>query len=377
MSPENNHGDLRTKRKICVVGMGLIGGSIALAIKDEHDVYIHGVDIDDKQLKLAQSLQIIDEGTYSIQEGVRNADLVILATPVTKTELILKKLEQADLKEGAIVTDVGSTKSRIFHASAELHKNGVTFIGGHPMAGSHKSGVQAAMGRLFENAFYVLTPSGNTHANKVIQLQNWLKGTKARFIQMTPEQHDRLAGLISHFPHIISAALVHQVKNTESDSALATRLAAGGFRDITRIASASPVMWRDVLLHNKEIILTLLAEWKNEMSEIESMIAADDEERILNYFLTAKSFRDGLPAKEKGALPSFYDLFVDVPDHPGVISDVTGILGKAGISITNIRIIETREDIMGVLQLSFRTDIDREDGRLQLENALYDTYTMS
>ncbi|SDH07329.1 prephenate dehydrogenase [Alteribacillus persepolensis] len=364
------------KRKICIIGMGLIGGSIALSIKKEHDVHIAGIDIDQNQLRLAQSLKVIDEPVESLAEGVQDADLIVIAVPVTKTEQIIEELETFPLKEGAIVTDVGSTKNKIFHKAKRLFEKGVTFIGGHPMAGSHKSGVQAAKPHLFENAFYVLTPCESTDMNKVIQLQNWLKGTQARFIELTPEQHDHFAGLISHLPHIIAAGLVQQVKRTAKEDNIVARLAAGGFRDITRIASASPVMWRDVLLHNKDIILSLLDDWKEEMKRVEKLLEEEDPLEIQHYFASAKSFRDGLPSREKGALPAFYDLFVDVPDHPGVISDVTGILGKAGISITNIHIIETREDIMGVLQLTFRTEADRENGRRHLEEALYETYIM-
>ncbi|RSL33452.1 prephenate dehydrogenase [Salibacterium salarium] len=361
-------------RNICIVGMGLIGGSIALSIKKEHNVHISGVDIDENQLKLAQSLNVIDEGMTDVVQGVKDAELIILAVPVTKTEVIMEQLESLPLREGTIVTDVGSTKRRIVEKAKGLNEKGVIFIGGHPMAGSHKSGVQAAKPHLFENAFYILTPTEDTPANKIIQLQNWLKGTNARFMELLPEQHDNAAGLISHFPHIVSAALVHQVKNTEDEDGLISRLAAGGFRDITRIASANPMMWRDILLHNKEVMLELIRDWKSEMERIEHMLQTEDASFILHYFETAKTFRDGLPAKDHGALPAFYDLFVDVPDHPGVISDVTGILAQTGISITNIRIIETREDIMGALQLTFRSSRDREEGRNCLEEALYETY---
>lgn len=363
-------------RKVCVVGMGLIGGSIALAIKREHQVTITGVDIDENQLKLAQSLGVIDEASHRLTEGVKDAELIILAAPVTKTEQLIDELKELPLKKGAIVTDVGSTKSKILEKAECLLEKGVVFIGGHPMAGSHKSGVQAARTHLFENAFYVLSPPPSINVNKVIQLQNWLKGTKANFVEMSPEQHDKLAGLISHLPHIVAASLVQQVRGVEKEDELVSRLAAGGFRDITRIASANPVMWRDILLHNKDTILELLRHFKKELSDMEDMLLNEQENSIYDYFATAKSFRDGLPSRDKGALPAFYDLFVDVPDHPGVISDVTGILGKAGISITNIRILETRADIMGVLRLTFRSSEDREEGRRYLEDALYETYVM-
>lgn len=212
---------------------------------------------------------------------------------------------------------------------------------------------------------------------QVIQLQNWLKGTKAKFVEMTAEQHDRLAGAISHFPHLIAASLVNQVASMEEQEPIVTDMAAGGFRDITRIASSNPIMWRDILLHNKEVLLSLLTAWETEMKEVKHLIERSDEEKIHHYFIRAKSFRDELPTKKKGAIPSFYDLYVDVPDHPGVISDITGILAKEGISITNIRILETREDIMGVMRLSFRSDQDRDRGLDCLTEHLYEAYISS
>jgi prephenate dehydrogenase len=364
------------KRTVFIVGLGLIGGSIALSIRREHDVHIRGFDISEEQLKIAMSLKVIDEATPSIEEGIKEADLIIFATPVIKTEQLIQDISLFELKPGAIITDVGSTKRRIVEQAVCLKEKGVTFIGGHPMAGSHKSGVEAARAHLFENAFYILTPAAGTDIRAIIQLQNWLKGTKATFIELSPDQHDRLAGAISHFPHIIAASLVHQIARIEGEDPLVSRLAAGGFRDITRIASASPTMWRDILLHNKESLLQLLNSWTTEMDHVKALMEAENAEAIYTYFEDAKAFRDGLPVRKKGAIPAFYDLFVDVPDHPGVISDVTGILAHHQISLTNIRILETREDIMGVLRLSFRSEEDRERAQIHLHQEMYDTYIL-
>ncbi|OIJ14802.1 prephenate dehydrogenase [Anaerobacillus alkalilacustris] len=365
-------------RKVFVIGLGLIGGSIALAIKKEHkNCMIYGFDIKEDQLKMAKSLGVIDEFVDQVEKGVEDADLIILAAPVKKTEEVLINLASYNLKASAIITDVGSTKEKIVEKAQVLQGKGVTFIGGHPMAGSHKTGVEAAKAHLFENAFYILTPSEGTNMTKIIQLQNWLKGTKAKFIEMSPSQHDQIAGVISHFPHLIAASLVHQVAKIEKEQPLLSNFAAGGFRDITRIASASPVMWRDILIHNKEILLSLLSEWQKEMDYVKGLIEKAEDQSILQYFHSAKMFRDELPIKQKGAIPSFYDLYVDVPDHPGVISDVTGILSKENISITNIRILETREDIMGVLRLSFRSDQDRDRALTCLAENLYEAYISS
>ncbi|MCT8138902.1 prephenate dehydrogenase [Anaerobacillus sp. CMMVII] len=365
-------------RKVFVIGLGLIGGSIALAIKKEHsNALVFGYDIKEDQLKMAKSLGVIDEYVEDINEGATNADLIILATPVTKTEELIDILVNCELKPSAIITDVGSTKEKIVEKARAFNDKKVAFIGGHPMAGSHKTGVDAARAHLFENAFYILTPSPQTNMNKIIQLQNWLKGTKAKFIEMSPKQHDELAGVISHFPHIIAASLVHQVAKMEEEQPELSNLAAGGFRDITRIASASPIMWRDILIHNKETLLKLLTRWQEEMDYVKQLIDNAEAGQIFEYFQAAKTFRDELPVKQKGAIPSFYDLYVDVPDHPGVISDVTGILARQEISITNIRILETREDIMGVLRLSFRSDQDRDRALSCLQEHLYEGYISS
>jgi prephenate dehydrogenase len=348
------------KGRVFVIGLGLIGGSLALCVKGQHrDCKVVGFDIYEEQGKLAKMLGVVDEVANSIEESAKDADLILIATPVQETERILALLANIPLKDNVIISDTGSTKTAIVSKAQTLIRKGIAFIGGHPMAGSHKSGVAAARELLFENAFYLLTPPAGVAEEKQILLKEWLKGTKAKFITISPEEHDYLTGVISHFPHIIAASLVHQAEKTSQEQELVTRLAAGGFRDITRIASSSPAMWRDILLHNKEVLLHLLNEWQQEMAEVASMIKGEDSERIYHFFSQAKQFRDELPQKEKGAIPSFYDLFVEVPDYPGVISEVTGYLAKEEISITNIQIRETREDIIGVLVISFQTEADR------------------
>ncbi|MGJ9382031.1 prephenate dehydrogenase [Salipaludibacillus neizhouensis] len=363
------------RTRIFIIGLGLIGGSLALAIKKGYpEAIIVGYDIDPGARRLAKSLQIIDESVTSVSEAASEADTIILSTPVDSSIQILKELTNLPLKKGSVITDVGSTKQTIVEKGQQLLEKGVYFIGGHPMAGSHKTGVEASREHLFENAFYILTPTADVPSAKVIQLQNLLKVTQAKFIQLDPKTHDKFAGLISHFPHIIASGLVHQMTKLGEQDPLVSQLAAGGFRDITRIASASPTMWRDILLHNQETLLEMLGEWQDIMKEVESMLIDKDEEKIYAYFSDAKDARDQLPSKKKGALLPFYDLFVDVPDHPGVISDVTALLAEANISITNIRIIEAREDIMGVLRLSFRSEDDLTLAKEQLKVHMYETY---
>ncbi|MBY0122594.1 prephenate dehydrogenase [Bacillus sp. S/N-304-OC-R1] len=362
--------------RVFVIGLGLIGGSLALCVKRNHrDALVIGYDVNEEQTKLGRMLGVIDEIALSIEEGAKQADLILIATPVKVTEKVIKILETIPLKDHVIISDAGSTKKEIVQLARNFKDKGLTFIGGHPMAGSHKSGVTAAKSILFENAFYILTPEDHITEHKLQELQYWLSGTKARFITLTPEEHDYLTGVISHFPHIIAASLVHQAEKTSAKQKLVPSLAAGGFRDVTRIASSSPEMWRDILLHNKDVMLSLLDDWQAEMTKVAEMLTKENEDEIFHYFHRAKQFRDELPQKEKGAIPSFYDLFVDVPDYPGVISEITGYLAKEEISITNIRILETREDINGVLVISFQTEEDRTRADLCIHN--YTNYETS
>ncbi|MGA9288331.1 MAG: prephenate dehydrogenase [Anaerobacillus sp.] len=362
-------------KNVAVIGLGLIGGSIALAIKEGHEnAFITGYDVNQNQLDLAKALRVVDQTASSLEEAVQSADFVIIAAPVVQTEEILEQLSKITLKSDCIISDVGSTKhSIVSHARAILNPS-VTFIGGHPMAGSHKTGVTAAKSHLFENAFYILTPDDSVNQDQLDALMNLLSKTNATFVELEAEEHDYLVGLISHFPHILAASLVNFVSERNNNQRYnVARFAAGGFRDITRIASASPVMWRDILLRNKTVLLEMTEDLKLELNRIQSYIENEDGDRIFDYFADAKDFRDGLPVRSRGAIPAFYDLFLDVQDQPGVIAAVTQKLAAENISITNIRIIETREDIMGVLRVSFRTEHDRDKAKLVLDQD-FDTY---
>ncbi|QHQ55709.1 prephenate dehydrogenase [Bacillus velezensis] len=364
------------KDTILLAGIGLIGGSIALAIKKEHPhKRIIGVDISEEQLTAALKLGIIDERAGSFTEGAQQASVVIIATPVAQTLKMLDVLAALDITHELLITDVGSTKQKVVSYADKVLPAHYQFVGGHPMAGSHKSGAAAAKEFLFENAFYVLTPGKSTSKESVTHLKELLKAANAHFVEMTPEEHDGVTSVISHFPHIVAASLVHQAHHAEEDYPFLKRFAAGGFRDITRIASSSPAMWRDILLHNKDKLLDRFKEWKREIDTIESYVENEDADSLFGYFKKAKDYRDGLPLRQKGAIPSFYDLYVDVPDHPGVISEITAILAEEKISITNIRIIETREDINGILRISFQTDDDRKRAETCIQSrAKYDTF---
>ncbi|MGL4523640.1 MAG: prephenate dehydrogenase, partial [Bacilli bacterium] len=344
---------------VFIVGLGLIGGSIALACKKDPNVEVIGYDVSQNNCALARQLAVVDSIADSYEQGAVQGDVIIFATPVQQTEVLLGRLTELPLQQGVIVTDVGSTKGTLVEQSAHLSQHGILFIGGHPMAGSHKSGVSASRAHLFENAFYVLTPTCEEGFARVEELQHLLRFSGAKFVLLTPERHDEIVGAISHFPHIVAAALVHEVEVLNNIDPLAKQLAAGGFRDITRIASSNPTMWRDILLHNRDSLLSLFQSWQQQMKKIEQFVQSGDEEQIYQFFDQAKQFRDQLPERGKGAIENFYELYIDVPDYAGAIADVTRILADEQISILNLRILEVRENILGVLVIRFRTDEDR------------------
>ncbi|MBC1457460.1 prephenate dehydrogenase [Listeria newyorkensis] len=356
------------KGTVVIVGLGLIGGSIALCIRAKHpQAHIIGVDISEQTILAGDSLGIIDEGTTNLVDVIARADLLVFCCPVQQTEQFLAELPGLPLKDSLLITDTGSTKLRVMQHATAIQEAGYTFIGGHPMAGSHKSGVTAAKSLLFENAYYLLTPSEDEDPKHVALLREWLEGTNAKFLELSAAEHDHITGMLSHLPHIVAAALVNQTSAFTQEHPAAFRLAAGGFRDITRIASSDPTMWTDISLSNKDTLRELLGNWRDGMNEAIDMLEKEDSDAIYQFFDTAKEFRDSLPVHQEGAIPSFYDLFVDVPDYPGVISEVTGFLAQEEISLINIKILETREDIMGILQITFQNEKDRERAKRCIE----------
>lgn len=361
---------------VLVVGLGLIGGSISLSIKKQQNCSIVGYDVNEQRMKLASSLSVIDSYTHDLQGAAENADVIILSAPVAETINLIKEISSFELKEGTLITDVGSTKKEIvLAADTELPKH-VSFVGGHPMAGSHKSGVEAAREDLFENAFFVLTPGKDTSYDAIERTKWLLKHTRAKFIEMDAEEHDQVAGVISHFPHIIASSLVMHAEHYHKESPIIQDLAAGGFKDITRIASSNPKMWTDILMHNRKPLLQQFDFWMDQMKEIRGILNQASYDSIYSFFHQSKKFRDEFSTHKRGGLATYVDLFIDIPDSPGVLAEITTLLAEHQINITNIEIIESREDIYGVLRVSFLNDADRMEAN-DLLKGRYKTFIIS
>ncbi|MED3863676.1 prephenate dehydrogenase [Priestia megaterium] len=284
------------KTRVLLIGVGLIGGSLALAMKKHRHVTVVGADIDTNEVQVANQLGIVDYVAEDIKTEAAQADYIVLATPVEYTTAWIHDLSTWKLKETVIVTDVGSTKGEIMKAAEALNKKCISFIGGHPMAGSHTSGAVNARADLFCSARYILTPFENEQKEKIDALMHLLEPTGAQFVPLDAAIHDQITGVVSHLPHVIATSLVRQVKGYSAQNHLVTEMAAGGFRDITRIASSNPHMWRDILKQNRSMLLTLLDDWMKEMEQVKLLVEKGDGHELFDYFSDAKEFRDSLHA---------------------------------------------------------------------------------
>lgn len=359
---------------VTIVGCGLIGGSLAMAFKS-HGIAnrIAGVDVNYDNLQTAVQSGIIDAAHTELAEAVKDADLIILAVPVQQTIRQLQLLKNLQLKKGCIITDVSSTKKEICDYGVAHFSADVQFVGGHPMAGSEKSGVTASNPRLFENAVYILV-SQNSDSPQVKLLKAALSEIGAHVLMMDAERHDRIAAAVSHIPHMVAALLVDQVAALAKDDDLYSRLAAGGFRDVTRIASGSPVMWRDILLTNRQPVIELLHDWIDRTNTLLDMVESADSDKIELLLTRTRDWRDALPVRAKGAATHYYEITIDVADKPGIIGEVATILGKGQINLRNIGILENREEVNGQLLLSFSSVRDQEQAVSLLQQHGYTVY---
>ncbi|MFD1018482.1 prephenate dehydrogenase [Thalassobacillus hwangdonensis] len=347
------------RQRVTIIGLGLIGGSLALSIRKHPDVHVLGYDKNNESVEQALKAGAIDEEAIDLEKAIKKSDILLLATPISKTIEYIQWLDGLSLNKTLIVSDVSSVKGNVIEAAESVRNPMVRFIGGHPMAGSHKHGFQAAKAHLFENAIYVLTPLEHVSEGEIEQLQQLLFPTNARFLLFDRKAHDEMTAVISHFPHLIASSLVQQARKWHSKHPHLEDLAAGGFRDITRIASSNPALWKDIFFQNDRLLQQMLDDWIREMQQVKEMLQSNEQEAVYDYLVEAKAFRDGLPVKKRGAIPAFYDIYVDIEDQPGSLHQVVAYFSDQQISIKNIEILEMREGITGVLRISFQTKAEQ------------------
>lgn len=338
------------------IGLGLIGGSIARALREKsaEQVKIIAYDIDAATLSLAKEQKIADITTMEIDDNFAFCDFLFLCAPVENNNDNLNRIKKY-LSPDCILTDVGSVKSGIHEqiTAAGLTKQ---FIGGHPMAGSERTGFANSKARLLENAYYILTPSSDVSEEKVNRYRELVKSMGAIPLILDATQHDYVTAAVSHLPHVIASSLVNLVKNSDSAEGIMKMIAAGGFKDITRIASSSPEMWQQICTTNSENISELLGNYIADLLAIKEAIDAKDSVELTNFFDSARTYRDSFIDAGSGPIKKTYFLFVDIADEPGALAAIATILALNGISIKNIGIAHNRELQEGALRIEFHEE---------------------
>ena len=348
--------------KIGIVGLGLIGGSIARALKAKAGIRsITAVDSDEVSVKKAMSDGSISGFGLKLKD-LQHCDLIYVCVPVGITASVLDELSKWYT---GIVTDVASTKERIVSYVASRYP-AMRFIGGHPMAGSEKVGYSASQENLFENAPYILCSNPAHKGEKAAEqdfgvVRDLSILMSAVPVEMDAGEHDAAVGLISHLPHVIAYSLVDLVRS-RNDERLKS-IAAGGFRDITRIASSDPSLWADILSDSGDTVAELLESYIAALNRMKGMLERHEKDSLLAAFTGAKAYRDQLPqAGHSGSGP--VQLWVEVDDKPGMIGRIAVLFGDHGINIKNMNIQDNRAYEGGSLRITLSSS---EDARLGAE----------
>jgi prephenate dehydrogenase len=323
-----------------VVGTGLIGGSIALALR-QRGWHVSGIDADDERLAEALGSGVIDAAGDDLE-----AEVIFVATPAAAVATVARGLlETTGRRPDAVVTDVSGVKGAIVEAADHPR-----FIGGHPMAGSEQVGLHGADPNLFEGAVWVLTPTAETDLDAFTSLQSVVVALGADVLVLSPGDHDRLVAVVSHVPHLVAATLMNAAATGAEQDGSLLRLAAGGFRDMTRVAAGHPGIWPDICTENAAAIVSALDMLMADLAEMRDRVAGNDRDALLQELQRASAARRNLPARIVRP-DNLSELRIPVPDRHGVLAEITSLAADAGISIYDIEIAHSAEGPRGVLIL--------------------------
>ena len=357
--------------RIAIVGVGLIGGSLGLAVRQAApSTRVAGISRNETIAK-ALELGVLDEG-YSYEEldrGIADADLILLCTPIRRIVELLPEVMRLS-RDNALITDVGSTKRVIAQTALTAGREKAYFIGGHPMAGSERSGVSAADPFLFQNAIYILVPDERVPEPLYADLQLLLGRIGARVVELSAEMHDRVVAAISHLPQMLATSLVEMVgRMNEEEGGLYLPLAAGGFRDLTRIASSpfAPV-WEDICRTNADSIRELIDRFSAMLRDVRERVGDESLQRDFDF---ANEMRASIPRDAKGFLHRLHEILVVAEDKPGVIAEIAGGLAAANLNINDIEVMKVREGEGGTIRLGFDSPEAAEQSLVVLNSLGY------
>jgi len=331
-------------KRAAIIGLGVIGASLGMALRSARpDIEVIGSDLDPLTVEKAMEMGAIN---CPLPLGdVSGCDVVFIATPLRTIPQVLLQIRDT-LDPESIVTDVGSVKNWVMEQYEKSLPPGVTAIGGHPLAGSDRSGVTGADQYLLQNAVYVLTPSATAASAKVEKLRELLEQTGAQVMILTPAEHDRMVSQVSHLPHIVAASLMNNLLKHPQ----ALQLAAGGLRDTTRIAGSNPQLWEDILLLNREAIVEEIGALISQLDCYHQAIKSNNGTNLGHYLKEAQQMRKNMPMGRLCLLTSA-DIVAIVPDKPGIIGILGDLLGEAGININDIQIMGVRDENEGSIRL--------------------------
>lgn len=353
------------------IGLGLIGGSIAKALRRVMpDCRIIAFNRSEQPRIMALNDGTADVVTDVVDNRFSECDYIFLCTPVERNVEYLTILKDI-IDNGTIITDVGSVKGNIHKAVEELGLE-ASFIGGHPMAGSEKTSYEHASDRLCENAYYAITPTSKVKRKYVDELIDIVSSISAIPIELSYQEHDMVVAAISHLPHLIAADLVNLVKDSDSDNGYMKLIAAGGFKDITRIASSSPDMWAQICMTNNTNISVMLQRYIDLLTETKNSLDNKISSDIRHKFETSREYRDSMEDRTNSIISKTYSVYCDIIDESGAIATIATILATNGISIKNIGIVHNREFEEGVLKIDFYDKISAENTVTLLKRHRYD-----
>lgn len=351
--------------KILLLGTGLVGGSIGLGLRQAWpEAEIVAVDRDTQAADRAVELGVATSAG-TVEDAV-GCQLVVVSVPVSAGLDAFRQLAP-HLAPGCVVTDVGSTKRNVVDAAAEALPLGTSFVGGHPMAGSEHSGVEYAHAELFRGNWWILTPTSETPPEAYKLVLGMAAALGARTLVLDPDIHDSLVAAVSHLPQLLASGLMRFAGEQGRDLAALRALSAGGFRDMTRIASSPASIWIDICRENRSAIGKVLHGFAQELEQVAAAVERRDEDWLKKFFEEAKEARESVPVKS--GIGELVEILVDIPDRPGALAEITTLVGELGINIEDLGgITHSADGTHGVLSLFVRSDAPRDVLLVTLES---------
>jgi prephenate dehydrogenase len=333
-------------RRVAIIGTGLMGGSIGLALRKAGGVHVVGVDASAEHARDALHAGALDEIADDPGTAAANAELIVVATPVGE---ILRTIEAvaATARDGTVVTDIGSTKQTIVAAAERILGPDRAFVGGHPMAGTEGEGIASARPDLFDGALWFLTPTSQTSSEAYRTVNTLVSSIGARTLALEPSEHDRLVALVSHLPYAIATALMGLAAQGDDDRLY--RAAAGSFRDVTRTAGSNPRIWRDIFATNAGAVAAELDGFIAQLTELRDAVVGGNWDSFDDLVTRARDARRRLPAKGERAVVDPVTVEVAIADRAGALAEVTTTFGEGGINIEDLWVDHTASG--GVLRI--------------------------